>query len=80
MVVKLVNTCANAPLAFEYGVILNGSQTDSLLSRNYPSFEYGVILNGSQTLWLIFMFVDEFEYGVILNGSQTSFRPLCLTA
>ena len=34
---------------FEYGVILNGSQTIvSLLLAKYL-FEYGVILNGSQT-------------------------------
>ena len=34
---------------FEYGVILNGSQTDIAEKRAYGEFEYGVILNGSQT-------------------------------
>ena len=34
---------------FEYGVILNGSQTATASWRNHWKFEYGVILNGSQT-------------------------------
>ena len=34
---------------FEYGVILNGSQTDWRKQKNKNGFEYGVILNGSQT-------------------------------
>ena len=39
--------CSN--LRFEYGVILNGSQTSHLTAPNARKFEYGVILNGSQT-------------------------------
>ena len=34
---------------FEYGVILNGSQTFVLAYSIKTKFEYGVILNGSQT-------------------------------
>lgn len=34
---------------FEYGVILNGSQTISIVSLYSEKFEYGVISNGSQT-------------------------------
>ena len=34
---------------FEYGVILNGSQTAPVLGQQFIEFEYGVILNGSQT-------------------------------
>ena len=34
---------------FEYGVILNGSQTCVINQKVYYAFEYGVILNGSQT-------------------------------
>ena len=34
---------------FEYGVILNGSQTGKKRRKSYNVFEYGVILNGSQT-------------------------------
>ena len=34
---------------FEYGVILNGSQTRAIFYTNRKRFEYGVILNGSQT-------------------------------
>ena len=34
---------------FEYGVILNGSQTKQLERRNHLKFEYDVILNGSQS-------------------------------
>ena len=37
-------------LRFEYGVILNGSQTISSTITPVNGFEYGVILNGSQTL------------------------------
>ena len=33
---------------FEYGVILNGSQTFRRSGRLFGRFEYGVILNGSQ--------------------------------
>ena len=36
-------------LRFEYGVILNGSQTNTKWYKNRQKFEYGVILNGSQT-------------------------------
>ena len=36
-------------LRFEYGVILNGSQTVGEEPKAQPMFEYGVILNGSQT-------------------------------
>ena len=34
---------------FEYGVILNGSQTIGGVRQIEALFEYGVILNGSQT-------------------------------
>ena len=34
---------------FEYGVILNGSQTLKRVYFLINRFEYGVILNGSQT-------------------------------
>ena len=34
---------------FEYGVILNGSQTTAQRDPFAATFEYGVILNGSQT-------------------------------
>ena len=34
---------------FEYGVILNGSQTAGSSDSAKVVFEYGVILNGSQT-------------------------------
>ena len=36
-------------LRFEYGVILNGSQTYWFSTNLVWVFEYGVILNGSQT-------------------------------
>ena len=36
-------------LRFEYGVILNGSQTEGIQYKMVLEFEYGVILNGSQT-------------------------------
>ena len=58
-------------LRFEYGVILNGSQTTDFLSYFVSVFEYGVILNGSQTNFMRFNTIGTFEYGVILNGSQT---------
>ena len=35
--------------AFEYGVILNGSQTGNIAELGCCVFEYGVILNGSQS-------------------------------
>ena len=35
---------------FEYGVILNGSQTHDSGKKRSTEFEYGVILNGSQTI------------------------------
>ena len=56
---------------FEYGVILNGSQTLKLRKFKDKVFEYGVILNGSQTETPAKEVYAEFEYGVILNGSQT---------
>ncbi len=37
-------------IKFEYGVILNGSQTTKPALYAEALFEYGVILNGSQTL------------------------------
>ena len=40
-------------LRFEYGVILNGSQTHVKNSTNFKLFEYGVILNGSQRYRLL---------------------------
>ena len=36
-------------MTFEYGVILNGSQTLTNIFICAIMFEYGVILNGSQT-------------------------------
>ena len=36
-------------MGFEYGVILNGSQTVKIYNIEPTEFEYGVILNGSQT-------------------------------
>ena len=38
---------------FEYGVILNGSQTPKSYDILLDEFEYGVILNGSQTAILL---------------------------
>ncbi len=35
---------------FEYGVILNGSQTKGFVHSVAHTFESGVILNGSQTI------------------------------
>ena len=61
--------CSN--LRFEYGVILNGSQTIAAFHGAWTLFEYGVILNGSQTDPTIQIMATLFEYGVILNGSQT---------
>ena len=58
-------------LPFEYGVILNGSQTIEGYAAVFDRFEYGVILNGSQTKPLAPVGEIRFEYGVILNGSQT---------
>ena len=58
-------------LRFEYGVILNGSQTSKKIEKEIKKFEYGVILNGSQTADFNHNFRLQFEYGVILNGSQT---------
>ena len=59
-------------LRFEYGVILNGSQTEKHYSYQLDLFEYGVILNGSQTATAPRKTYCKFEYGVILNGSQTA--------
>ena len=56
---------------FEYGVILNGSQTKRYGLTKEFAFEYGVILNGSQTRLAHITATAQFEYGVILNGSQT---------
>ena len=39
---------------FEYGVILNGSQTVPTSTTRVLRFEYGVILNGSQTFAVVF--------------------------
>ena len=58
-------------LTFEYGVILNGSQTYFVIYAFTRRFEYGVILNGSQTGLAANVGAMPFEYGVILNGSQT---------
>ena len=59
-------------LRFEYGVILNGSQTLNFAPPWQLWFEYGVILNGSQTIVVLLAAIFMFEYGVILNGSQTT--------
>ena len=40
---------------FEYGVILNGSQTMCRSWAVFATFEYGVILNGSQTNHKVFI-------------------------
>ena len=56
--------------SFEYGVILNGSQTNGSQKLTAYRFEYGVILNGSQTKTRRLLLLSQFEYGVILNGSQ----------
>ena len=58
-------------LRFEYGVILNGSQTEVRAFIQPIRFEYGVILNGSQTFGARRSLSCPFEYGVVLNGSQT---------
>ena len=58
------------PIAmFEYGVILNGSQTSRAACSKRLWFEYGVILNGSQAEGNINGVYLEFEYGVISNGA-----------
>lgn len=48
---------------FEYGVILNGSQTHSPIKARVVSFEYGVILNvregGPTELSVGFVFLAE---------------------
>ena len=49
MVVKLSDRHLSIALQFEYGVILNGSQTSDDAMASEEPFEYGVILNGSQT-------------------------------
>ena len=51
-------------MAFEYGVILNGSQTKDTAKSSPVPFEYGVILNGSQTVTGAVKSVAKFEYGV----------------
>ena len=59
-------------LRFEYGVILNGSQTDEFTIYSgviviiKPHYRLKFLLGGQKYLNL------RFEYGVILNGSQTS--------
>ena len=78
MVVKPRKSCAKRGIKFEYGVILNGSQTAETVIPAIEAFEYGVILNGSQTSVAITENGTQFEYGVILNGSQTSY--LCRNA
>ncbi len=59
-------------LRFEYGAILNGSQTEKSIFSFPQVFEYGAILNGSQTIVICLKRSELFEYGAILNGSQTS--------
>ena len=49
MVVKPTSHSLSYNEQFEYGVILNGSQTKERLDGDFGQFEYGVILNGSQT-------------------------------
>ena len=71
MVVKLLSSGTISTNVFEYGVILNGSQTGAMPDTTRPAFEYGVILNGSQTKTLPKSSANLFEYGVILNGSQS---------
>ena len=71
MVVKHRTIAGSRVPGFEYGVILNGSQTKWLERRNHLKFEYGVIFNGSQTKTLPKSSANLFEYGVILNGSQS---------
>ena len=50
MVVKLGVVARLSIFKFEYGVILNGSQTFFCVKICLQVFEYGVILNGSQTV------------------------------
>ena len=49
MVVKQTDITRVTATKFEYGVILNGSQTILMQYCPVNWFEYGVILNGSQT-------------------------------
>ena len=51
-------------MAFEYGVILNGSQTKANVFSLESWFEYGVILNGSQKYSTRMETIKGFEYGV----------------
>ena len=59
-------------MAFEYGVILNGSQTIIPSLSRSVWFEYGVILNGKLTYLPPLLVVFEFEYGVIRYCRQIS--------
>ena len=74
LITVLISACGAqkySNLRFEYGVILNGSQTKTVCGKPEYGFEYGVILNGSQTIMENKNTMQLFEYGVILNGSQT---------
>ena len=46
----MYDSFTNMTHKFEYGVILNGSQTVCDKEKSCALFEYGVILNGSQTV------------------------------
>ena len=54
-----------ATTPFEYGVILNGSQTPVTATKLSSVFEYGVILNGSFVSAYGLCVGSSFEYGVL---------------
>ena len=58
MVVKPTSLTTPHSRAFEYGVILNGSQTSEAQVQSVIKFEYGVILNGSQTQFVELVIVN----------------------
>ena len=57
--------------AFESSVILYGSQTVTMYTKDKKTFESSVILYGSQTFQISSIFPTRFESSVILYGSQT---------
>ena len=67
-------------LAFEYGVISKGSQTNLSHKRHEFLFEYGVISKGSQTWYTFTTRSKTFEYGVISKGSQKANNNTCVSA
>ena len=61
-------------IVFEYGAILKGSQTTTVILKLCRAFEYGAILKGSQTQKIGYRLSKRFEYGAILKGSQTGVK------